>query len=217
MVAIDIETIPDLTRIDALPEPEGRADTKDPEKIAAQIAEKRKKQIEDMALSPFTGRICSFATWGEAGGKYRVMREISDAEEIVLVNDLLRYFVISGGAYPQICTWNGWKFDIPFIFKRAMLLRVELPPSLPPLRAFVKKYDTSFHMDLAQELDQWGNGYTSLDQAARYTVGEGKAQADYTQFCQMIVDGNQDKIGLYNLKDAELTYKIYLYMSGYIF
>ena len=72
--AVDIETIPDLTMIDFLPEVSASKTLKDPVKIAADIEEKQKKQRENMGLdSIFAKIICigiyspekSFALMGE--------------------------------------------------------------------------------------------------------------------------------------------------------
>ncbi len=219
MIAIDIETIPDLNKVDCLPEPEAPGNYKDPEKIAAYKAEKKKEMVDKMALSPFTGKICSFALWGEEtiGNYVYTVKDTDDSSEIELIKDALEYFCIHSNYKPEICTWNGFKFDLPFLFKRAMLLKVELPAGLPSLKTFSKKYDISFHIDLAQEIEQWNGGYMSLDQAARYILGDKKDEIDVCSFRDLILAGKSDEISQYNLKDAELTYRIYQACNRYIF
>jgi predicted PolB exonuclease-like 3'-5' exonuclease len=218
-IALDIETIPNVDKIAALTEPEVlTGNLKDPLKIEEKIKQAKEKQIDRMALNPFYGRICSFAVRGENFREVRVMDEISDANEIDIIRDSLGYFQTSSINYPSIITWNGVEFDLPFLFKRAWLLNVELPTGCPALKYFTKRHSNVPHCDLAKEFCGWSSEkYLSLGEAAGIKFGEGKAKIDVTQFRQMILDGKQAEIGVYNLKDAELTYRLYKSAEGYIF
>lgn len=218
MFSLDIETIPNLNLISLLPEPEPSANIKDPEKIAADIAKKKQAAVDKMALSPLTGRICSYAMYFDClPPQWDVINEISDAEEINLINKILCNFVLTNTTYPTICTWNGHKFDIPFIAKRSMILNIDLPTGFPGFRYFMKKYSITPHIDLFQELCNWGTEYISLNTASKMILGESKIDLDYTKFIELIESGKREEIGLYNLKDAELTYKLWVKMEKYIF
>lgn len=218
MRSIDIETIPNKNLICCLPEPEPAGNLKDPEKIAADIAKKRQSAIDKMALSPLTGRICSVASWSDVDQPFcMTINSISDASEIELIKIVLNVLVLKSDDYPQVCTWNGYRFDLPFIAKRAMILNVELPIGFPGFRYFLKKYSIVPHADLAMEMCNWGSDYISLNTASRCVLGDSKIEIDVTKFHDMIEAGDWGKINSYNLKDAELTFKLWIKMKKYIF
>lgn len=220
MFSLDIESIPNPEMVGSLPEPEvAIGNLKNPELIKAKIAEAKESQIKKMALDPFYGRICSFATWSceEIDQRFYTIDEISDAAEIGLINKLLTLLCVTSTTHPNICTWNGYEFDIPFIYKRAMMLRLDIPAGLYGLSRMCRRYSSVPHCDLMQEICQW-NGRMKLDVAARALLGEGKTEGiDVTKFVEYIQAGRGNEIGIYNLKDAELTYKIYQRVSPYIF
>lgn len=216
MIAFDIETIPNLSMVDCLPDPEPAGNIKDPEKIKADITAKKVKQINEMALSPLFGRICAFSWFGPESSGYKVMREVSDAEEILLIQEALQHFTITTTTVPSVITWNGHTFDIPFLIKRAILLSVDRPAGFPGLAFFSKKYSHVPHCDMAMELSGWGPKACSLDVAARTFLGEKKLDHDFSKFISQIEAGEQDQIGVYCMKDSELTYRIYEKASPYL-
>jgi len=217
--AFDIETIPDKSIIDQLPEPEvAYGNMKDPEKIKEKLAEAKRKQIEKLGLDPFTGRICSFSFHGESKSFFKVVKEISDAAEIELVTEILENISIGGNEPNQIITWNGWSFDFPFIYKRAMLLRIALPDNCPPMRYWTSKYSREPHCDLMQELGGWNlQERTKLDFVGKRLLGRGKTERDYLTYVDLIESGEGNKIGLDNLCDTQLTYDIYKAVEPYLF
>lgn len=219
MKSWDIETIPNVDLIDSLPEPEvALGNVKDPEKISAKIAEAKQKQIDKMALSPFYGRICSFATFGANGGLYKTIMEISDAAEIEIVSEMLELFQIGEEGTNLIITWNGYNFDFPFVYLRAALLKIPLPPNCPSLRYWQKKFSNNPHCDMMQELSGWGKEkMCGLDEAGKRFLGKSKTPHDFTKFIELIKSGKGDEIGIYNLGDAETTYELYQILNLYLF
>jgi predicted PolB exonuclease-like 3'-5' exonuclease len=218
ITAIDIETIPNLNLVDCLPEVKAAANLKDPAKIEADIAAKKQEQIDKMALSPFYGRICAFSHWSEKETGWNVMGDISDAEEINILRDVFYQFTMESQNFPSIISWNGFSFDIPFIFKRAMLLKMELPASIPGMHYWTKKYSHVPHCDMMKELTQWEPGNTlSLDNASRVILGEAKDPCDFTKFIDMIKAEDTKEIALHCLRDSELTYRIYKVAERYLF
>jgi predicted PolB exonuclease-like 3'-5' exonuclease len=216
MTAVDIETIPNPAMEDSMPMPEAAGNLKDPEKIKADIERKRADQIGRMALSPLTGRVCCVSHWGEDHG-YAVMRTINDDEERLMISEAFCLFTMTGNYAPRIVTWNGHGFDLPFIYKRAMILRVPIPTGCYRLSAMVKRYSRAPSCDLMQEFAAWGKDYTSLDIAARAILGKKKLDHDFTRFPQMIVDGASNEIGTYCENDARLTFELYQVISEYVF
>jgi len=220
MKSIDIETVPNLNLVSALPDPEVKyGNTKDEAKRKIIEDEAKQKQIDDMALSPYWGRICSVA-WcdRELKGDYAVIDNVSDYEEIEIIKLCLSMCVPTHFNEPTIITFNGVRFDMPFIYKRAMLLSVELPTGSLPLRAFTKRYELIPHCDIAMEAVEWDlHKYQSLNFTSSGILGEKKIDVDVTKFHEMIENGQQKEIGIYNLQDAELTMKLYNKMENYIF
>jgi predicted PolB exonuclease-like 3'-5' exonuclease len=221
--AIDIETIPNLNLIDCLPEPElpempgnyKKQETVDkwlseqPQRIAAA----KQKQVDKMALSPYYGRICSVAVYGDSDQDYNAASDFSDAQEMKIIDYALSFFS-SNHAVSSVVTWNGFAFDVPFLFKRAMLLKMDIKCRM---NDYTRKYTHVPHCDMSMELGSWDERFSGLGNAAKVILGDTKIDQDVTAFIDMIKEGRQNEIGLYNLKDAELTYKLYLAAKDYIF
>lgn len=217
--AMDLESIPNKSMVDQLPEPEvALGNVKDPAKIEEKIKEAKKKQIDKMALNPFWGRICSFSMHGETESFFKVIPDISDASEIELVSFILEKLVIGQGDENNIITWNGHGFDFPFIYKRAALLNIPLPQYCPSLKYWTRKYSQSPHCDLMQEFCGWSTeGKTNLDLAGKMFLGAGKTKRDYSEYINLIESGQGELIGLDNLCDTQITFNLYKKLEPYLF
>jgi DNA polymerase elongation subunit (family B) len=215
MIAFDIETIPNNALIGSLPEPEvALGNLKDPEKIKEKIAQEKQKQVERMGLSPLYGRICSFSFFGENEKTFQTIKVSNDAEEIELINAIFAKLSTSS----DIITWNGMKFDFPFVYKRAAILRVPLPTGLHGLSRYTRKYTSAGHCDLMQELSGWSQEKAmNLDEAGKMFLGRGKTKRDYSTYADLIESGQGELIGLDNLCDTELTYDLYNLLAPYLF
>jgi predicted PolB exonuclease-like 3'-5' exonuclease len=221
--AIDIETIPNLNLIDCLPEPElsempgnyKKQETIDkwlsehPHRLAAA----KQKQVDKMALSPYYGRVCSVAVWGDEDKDRFTVWDFSDDQEMMAIEFALSFF-LRDTASPSIITWNGFAFDVPFLFKRAMLLKMDIKCRM---KDYTRKYTHVPHCDMSMELGSWDERFSGLGNAAKVILGDTKIDQDVTAFTDMIKEGRQNEIGIYNLKDAELTYRLYLAAKDYIF
>lgn len=213
--AFDIETVPNLNLIDALPEVEVKCgNLKDPEKIREKVEEAKKEQVSKMALSPFFGRICSYSFYGPEIECFHTVDEISDVSEIELVNEIFEQLKCTPTSSPYVITWNGVTFDFPFLFKRAMLLKVE--PKCNGLSFWTKKYTHAPHCDLMQELTGWNHDHLKLNVAANTILGKSKIDSDATKFIQLIESGRSEEIGIYNLMDSELTFNIHEAAAPYL-
>lgn len=216
--AFDIETIPNKNMVDALPEPEYKyGNTKDPDKRKVIEEETKQKQIDDMALSPFYGRICSYAVYGPEFQKYHTVDEISDAAEIELINEVFEMLTVTATTVPRVITWRGTDFDLPFLFIRAAILNVFIPAGCLRLQQMIKRYTTAPHCDLERVISNWGTKMVSLDFVASSFLGEKKLDHDFTKFIEQIETGKSHEIGIYNLKDAELTYRSFEKLQPYLF
>ena len=118
-IAFDIETIPNSAMADRLPPVEIKAgNLKDPAKIAEKEAAARAEQVEKMALSPLYGRMCAWVAIDDGGPVYNgCIAESSDEAETVIIEKAFE--TLSG---KRIITYNGNGFDLPFIYRRAVLL-----------------------------------------------------------------------------------------------
>ena len=208
--AYDIETIPNMSIVHLLPEPEVKyGNVKNPELKKAKLDEAKAKQIGGMALSPFFGRICCFAVHGNKMSRYTVMEKISDETERELIKDIFSLFANKKEYQPMIITWAGKdEFDMRFLYTRAAILSVQTPVGVPSYEVMCKKFENENHIDLMTVLCGWGNRF-KLDIAAQIFFGEKKLKHDFSKFIELIETGRGDEIGRYNLKDAELTYELY--------
>ena len=227
ILALDIETIPNPEMVPLLPEPECTdSRLKDPDKIEAHIQAKRDKQHADMALDPLTGRVCCFALVGrkddaapeDAPTEFTmVLPKMKDKEEKYLIQTI---FDTLGKETTRIATWNGIGFDLPFIYKRAMILGVN-PANFgaPPLTAWTKRYNTDRHFDLMKIWDGWqGGAFTKLDTVAGLMLGANKDEIDFAEFPALIETAEgREKIGAYCLQDTRLTWRLWERFNGTLF
>ena len=210
-IGFDVETVKDVDMIDKLPDPKvkyGR--TTDPGKRKIMDEKAKEKQIADMALNPFYGRICSYAIYGCEGriSKYSVLTEINDKQETNLIKDIFLEFANTNTIAPTIITWNGEKFDMRYLYTRAVILGIELPSGCVSFKAMTKRYENENHIDLMTVLHNYGV-YGSLENASYAILGKKKLDHDFSKFIELIETGQGNKIGEYNLQDAKLTYELY--------
>ena len=204
-LVIDIETMPDLSKINFLPEPSVDSRLKDTAKIEEALQTARQKQIEKMALQAETGMIACIGY-----SENSVLHCDILPEKEMLENFFKR---ISG---KTLVTFNGIGFDLPFIYKRAMILGVEVPYSI---EHFIKRYSTTFHVDLMQIWSGWSSqGYVSLDYLSSLILGKKKVDFDFKQIPELLKsDQGKEKLKEYCLKDIELTTELFNKMKGYLF
>ena len=225
IAALDIETIPNPDTIPFLPEPEVKlGNLKDPVKIAEKRREVKEAQIADMALDALTGRVCCYAMVGSGAAGEEPTRYVEtlgggvgDDTERALIQSIMR---VLGAEDCRLVTWNGIGFDLPFIYKRAMILGVD--PShfgAPPLSAWTKKYSADRHYDLMQIWGNWGShDYTKLDTVAAMVLHERKIEIDFATFPELLkTEEGCATLAGYCLKDTELTWRLFEKMNGFLF
>lgn len=207
---IDIETYPNADMVDRLPEPKVDARVKDPVKIEAKRAEGRQKQIDDMALSPLYGKV---ACIGYMKGNTKGIRIGEDEAEII--NDFFGHIIsFKESKSPKIVTWNGMGFDIPFIYKRAMILGIKPTVSMS---YFMKRYQTETHCDLMQIWCNW-YGMEKLDNVAQALLDEGKQEFDFRTIKDLIkTEEGRGAIAKYCMQDVEITSKLFYKMANVLF
>lgn len=210
--AFDIETIPNTAMISRLPEPEVKAgNLKDPAKIAEKIEEAKKAQIEKMALSPLWGRVCCWCAHDGENSTGSCITEETDAEETAVIE---RAFQLLASDNP-IITYNGTSFDLPFLYRRAVILGIDPAEfDLPPLSIMLKRYDNDKHLDLMQVWCGYGQ-FEKLDTLSALILDDHKVEIDFHDFPELIkTEEGRNKILTYCAHDVELTHQLYTRIKG---
>ena len=202
---LDIETIPNSKMVNKLPEPDVKyGNTKDEEKRQAKRQEAKQEQIDKMALNPLYGRICCVALVSAGGMNYMIDDVDTDEKEKKII-EFIKSQAMDMSMSPKICTWNGLSFDIPFIYKRALILGVDMKV---PMSHWMKRYSNIPHCDLMQLWCNW-YGYEKLDNVASVLLGEGKKDFDVTTIKDLIKTGEgREKVAEYCIHDTQITWKI---------
>ena len=212
LISFDIETIPNSGMLNRLPPVEAKTgNLKDPEKIAEKERQAKLEQVEKMALSPLYGRVCAWCAESITGDKFNAcIEEDSDEEEIRVIAAAFKR--IRGS---KILTYNGNNFDLPFLYKRAVILGVDPRGyALPPLSEVTAKYKNIHHIDLMNVWCGFGN-YEKLDNLASALLGEHKNEIDFHDFPEMIkTDAGRKELLAYCQQDVSLLLKLYTRVKG---
>ena len=201
ITVIDIETYANLEMLDKLPPVKAKSNLKDPAKIEADIKAKKAEQINKMALNPLYGKIACIG-YASKDGVEVVVR----SEKEMLTDFFNRLSKIS-----KLITYNGNSFDLPFIWKRALILGVFNPCKDPVLSHYTKRYNTVTHVDLMQLWAGWNTqNFAKLDDLANALFGEKKVAFDFREIPELLKsDAGIAKLEEYCLQDCKLTYKLY--------
>lgn len=176
---------------------------KDPDKIAAKIAEAeanhRRDFIEKAALDPLTGRVLAIGLLDADSGEFRVIAHDDEAQ-------LLREFwaACSGemGRINHMIGFNTFQFDLPFLFRRSWKHRVAIPLGIRRGR-----YWSSEMIDLREGWqlgDRQARG--SLDAIAKH-LGVGAKNGEGKDFARLW-QSERSKALEYLRNDLELTARI---------
>ena len=194
VLAIDIETMPDESMIERLPEVVADARLKDPEKIQADVDKKRKEQIAKMALNPLYGKI---ACVGYYGADYQ---EVQFGDEVQLIKTFLER-----SAQNIVVTWNGKNFDYDFVIKRGVILDV-CPLCL--LEKYTERFKQSTHIDLMEKWCGYGK-YLSLDEISSVLLHSHKVDFDVAKIKDLVgKEEGREEIKKYCLNDCRLVYDL---------
>jgi len=213
-IVFDIETIPNRDMVSRLPAIEIKAgNLKDPAKIAEKEKAAKQEQIEKMALSPLWGRICA---WNMADGENAAfgagacISSETDEEETKLIEDAL--YKLSGR---RIITYNGTSFDLPFLYRRAVILGIDVREfNLPPLAEMTARYNNKHHIDLMTVWSGYGN-FEKLDNLAAVLLDSHKIEIDFRDFPELIkTQEGRSKLLDYCRQDVLLTQKLWNRISG---
>jgi hypothetical protein len=200
MILFDIETGPSPREqiADLCPDFEAPANYRDPDKVAAYIAEKREAWFADAALSALTGRVLAIG--------YMDLHDRQPAPAIFATGDepadLEAFWALTAGC--EILGFNSNTFDLPFLIRRSWHHRIPIPVDLHRGR-----YLPSRCIDI---LDSWRCGVredrTSLDKIARH-LGVGRKTGHGADFARLYAEDRPAALD-YLTQDIRLTHAVAL-------
>jgi len=135
---------------------------KDPEKIEALRLKYEAASLASAALDALTARVIAIG-WKEAG-HLAPFAMITGPEPFLLQSFWAE--VMKEDRLRPLVGWNSEGFDLPMLFRRSWANGIVPPPDLRAGRY----WNSALSLDLMQfwNLGQYGRGYLSLDQAARF-------------------------------------------------
>lgn len=130
---IDVATAPMRGAADFLEEPQAPSNWKDPEKIAAYVAEKRAEGASRCGLDL---DLCCITGIGEAApGEEPIVTLCRTEDEEKAALDRVRHY-IGFSTETRVVSFNGLKFDLPVLARRCAYLGLPMPrPNLDRYRS----------------------------------------------------------------------------------
>lgn len=207
----DIETVPLSDKLLSRVEPvfEAPSNYKDPEKIAAAIAEKRAAWKERAALSPVTGRVAMIGLLGRLGVDHCIMTLAGssmgcDASLDQVEASMLEAFwneardSIAKG-YLMV-GFNSHRFDIPFLVRRSWALGLNVPIDV------CRRLQIPW-VDLMERFTMGAPGeFVSLDTVAKF-FGVGQKNGNCLEIARQLAECPSKAIA-YLENDLDLTLAI---------
>ena len=210
-IAFDIETIANAAMLERLPPVEVKAgNLRDPAKIAEKEAAAKAEQIDKMALSPLYGRVCAWVAVEDENAIHKECIEAdSDAEETRIVETA--FSTLAGN---RVITYNGNGFDLPFLYRRAVLLGVDPRQFGMPTLAEMTARNNKRHVDIMQVWCGFGN-FEKLDNIAGAMLDDHKIEIDFRDFPALIktAEGRKQLLD-YCQQDVILTMKLWNRIAG---
>ena len=198
----DAETgaLPEAEIIHLAPAFAAPSNYKDPEKIAAYVAEAKRKWIADAALSPITGRLLAIGVKPHGEAPFFLEAPTPEDEPNLIAGfwELLS----DASKFAKLAGWGIETFDLPFIIKRSWKHRIPVPMTtvLQNGRFLGPRF-----LDLMKifQAPNWKEGFTSLDTAAQF-LGVGKKNGEGAKFAETYAKDRAAAIA-YLANDLTLT------------
>jgi hypothetical protein len=205
-ITFDVETGPqDASYLLAKFNPvfEAGKNLKDPEKIANEIAEKKREWLEKSALYPERGEVLAIG-WKEDGGKVFLL-EGNESAILSDIFDILKQIqpVSSKAKYEMSAGFNILNFDLPFLRKRALILGVPCPIYARANKwepwGVCKPFDAMLDYNCGDR-----RAFTSLDTVA-IALGLGGKDATTGKRFSEVYKTDPEKAREYLRRDVDLT------------
>ena len=203
MIFFDLETRALANVSDYINDPTPPGNYKDPAKIEAWIAEKKRDLIERAALDPDYGQIIALGI--KEDNKEAQAFLSSEYEEAAIISLFWERFAAHKGF---VCGYNILSFDLPYLLRRSMELGVK-----PTVKPFLAKYRTAPTLDLMGALYNWGQAKSLKWVAKRYGIENPLPDLDGS----MVADMDNETLKAYSLNDVNIIYQLYKLMEGVYF
>jgi hypothetical protein len=198
IIAIDIETIPDVSEATMqrwAEEASPPSNWKDPVKIQRYKEEAALKKKEKAALSPLSGRIVcvglGYKEKEDEDWEFACFVDASNDECALLIQVDETLSHLPGVSW--IVSFYGRKFDFPFLAVRAMKHRLDLNHKWP-LGKWDKRHIDMFDAFTEGGLGAWGEFLLGMPKS-----GSGQHVEEYVN------EGRWDDIEAYCLRDVQIT------------
>ncbi len=189
----DIETspLPESDIAHLLVEFKAPSNYKDPDKIAANLAEQKEAYLSRAALSPLTGRVAAIGY--QADGKFSMCASENEGYTIV---DFWNLFEQHENAAKRFIGFNIKRFDLPFLVRRSWKLGIRVPLGVRHGRYWGDQFEDLY------EYYQLGDYQSSisLNNLSRY-FGLGEKAGSGADFATMPPEQQRE----YLKRDLELT------------
>lgn len=204
--ATDIETMQNDDLVAQMPEPEYKyGNAKKPEARAKVELEAKERQLRDMALSPTTGRIASFAMVDEGlNGTCVRSNGLTDSDEIKIIHEIWSAWSDA----ETLITYAGNVFDIPFVFMRSLILGVPIPRTIPQLASMVNRNRPHGHIDMSVVFETGWRQFPKLKFLAKVLFGMDPIDFDVSRNRECVLSRDSTLDG-YNIRDGVITMMLF--------
>ena len=200
----DIETEVNPEAVDFIQVPSAPSNYKDPDKIAAYIAEKQEESLKTAALDADYGRIISISmTESETAGITTI--DLITYTEPALIENFWKHYAACKGVS---CGYNIIAFDLPYLMRRSFALGIRVP-----IIPFMTKYRTEPTIDLMGILYNWGPAKGLKWVCKRYGIDNPLPDLDGSQ----VKDMDAETLRAYSANDVHLVVELYKKMQGVYF
>jgi uncharacterized protein YprB with RNaseH-like and TPR domain len=197
---VDLETVSIADAEQYLTDPiTAPSNWKDPEKIAAYIADATKSQLNKCALDPDLARIVALGYIFQDSNTPVVHVIKDEATEQWALTEFWRHVITAGNSPRQLVTFNGLRFDLPVLMRRSLYLGVPYP------KLNLDRYRT-IHLDLYDILTY--HGVLPAHSLRFYCARFGILIDDLTtgkDIAQLVAEGNLDAVVAHCQADVMAT------------
>ena len=200
-IVLDIETVANPAVLETcMPVFEGKANTKDPLKIAAQIKEKEDKFISQAALSSNYGKIVVLCL------KSATVEHVFTGDEKKIIEDT--WEVLKD--WQELVGFNSKQFDLPFLIRRSWFYGIK-----PTAKFDLLPFRTVNHHDLRLLLNHGQKmAPGKLSDFIKLKFGE-NVEGKGSEVQELWDQGKIDEIAAHCLSDVSWTFKLFQSMIGY--
>ncbi|HEV7375247.1 MAG TPA: ribonuclease H-like domain-containing protein [Pyrinomonadaceae bacterium] len=181
--------------------------------------EKDSEEFRKLALSGDYGRVLTIGLIVEVNGEI-MQRGLLGRERqtsffhLDEARTLRAFWKLMKGFHPKrdlIIGHNAFDFDLPFLYKRSIIQRVQ-----PSVQISFARYRSQPIFDTMREWEKWGRNYVSLDKLAKILGLESSKQGgiDGSRVYDCFCAGGHTEIAAYCMRDVELVRAIFTRMTS---